>query len=109
MFARHVNLQLKPNVAKEFPVVFEKEILPLLRQLDAALDSSKSSPLWLADPEFADYAEYPIWRGADLGRYDLHAYVVMPNHVHLLLDPHLPLAKTPASSKVSPHVISMLD
>jgi REP-associated tyrosine transposase len=62
-------------------------------QLDAALDSAKQGPLWLADSEFADYAEYPIWRGADLGRYDLHAYVVMPNHVHILLNPHLPLAK----------------
>jgi putative transposase len=65
----------------------------IFRQLDSALDSAKSGPLWLADPELADYAEYPIWRGADLGRYDLHAYVVMPNHVHVLLDPHLPLAK----------------
>lgn len=65
----------------------------IFHQFDAALDSAKSGPLWLADPELADYAEYPIWRGADLGRYDLHAYVVMPNHVHVLLDPHLPLAK----------------
>jgi hypothetical protein len=62
-------------------------------QFDAALDSARSGPLWLADPELADYAEYPIWRGADLGRFVLHAYVVMPNHVHILLDPCLPLAK----------------
>src|SRR4030095_9127717 len=26
-------------------------------------------------------------------RYDLFAFVVMPNHVHLLLQPHLPLEK----------------
>ncbi len=63
------------------------------RLLDAALDSANTGPLWLADPELADYAEYPIWRGADLGRFVLHAYVVMPNHVHILLDPCLPLAK----------------
>ena len=63
------------------------------RQLDAALDCAKSGPLWLADPEFADYAEYPILRGAELGRFLLHAYVIMPNHVHVLLDPHVPLAK----------------
>jgi len=62
-------------------------------QFDAALDSARSGPLWLADPELADYAEYPIWRSADLGRFVLHAYVVMPNHVHILLDPCLPLAK----------------
>src|SRR6266851_4602302 len=29
-------------------------------QLDAALDSAKRGPLWLASPEFAAYAEYPI-------------------------------------------------
>ncbi|MGC2831204.1 MAG: transposase [Candidatus Acidiferrum sp.] len=62
-------------------------------QFDAALDFAKSGPVWLLDPEFAEYAEYPILRGAELGRYELHAYVVMPNHVHVLLDPHLPLAK----------------
>ena len=62
-------------------------------RLDAALDSAKRGPLWLASPEFAAYAEYPIVHGADLGRYQLHAYVVMPNHVHLLLDPHVPLGK----------------
>jgi putative transposase len=63
------------------------------RLLDAALDTARFGPLWLADPEIAGYAEYPIWRGADLGRFVLHAYVVMPNHVHILLDPCLPLAK----------------
>ena len=62
-------------------------------QFDAALDSAKTGPLWLADPELADYTEYPIWRRADLGRFLLHAYVVMPNHVHILLDACLPLAK----------------
>lgn len=60
---------------------------------DSALDTAKRGPLWLADPEFADYAEYPILRGAELGRFLLHAYVIMPNHVHVLLDPYVPLAK----------------
>ena len=59
-------------------------------RLDAALDSAQRGPLWLASPEFAAYAEYPIVHGAELGRYQLHAYVVMPNHVHILLDPYVP-------------------
>jgi REP element-mobilizing transposase RayT len=62
-------------------------------RLDAALDSAKRGPLWLANPEFAAYAEYPIVHGAELGRYQLHAYVVMPNHVHILLDPFVLLAR----------------
>jgi hypothetical protein len=32
MFARHSTLQLKPNLAKEFSVRFEKEIVPLLKK-----------------------------------------------------------------------------
>jgi putative transposase len=61
--------------------------------LDRRLDSAASGPLWLSDPEIADYAEYPIKRGAELGRYVLHAYVIMPNHVHVLLEPRIPLAR----------------
>ncbi len=61
--------------------------------MDGHLDAARKGPMWLADREFADYAEYPILRSAELGRYDLHAYVVMPNHVHLLLTPHTPLSK----------------
>jgi len=68
-------------------------------QLDDALDAARSGPLWLADPELAAYAEYPIWHGADLGRFHLHAYVVMPNHVHALLDPCVPLAKITGAIK----------
>ena len=60
---------------------------------DRYLDSASSGPRWLSDPEIADYAEYPIERGAELGRYVLHAYVIMPNHVHVLLEPRVPLAK----------------
>jgi putative transposase len=63
------------------------------RLLDAVLDSAKSGPLWLADPEIAACVECPIVRGAELGRYELHAYAIMPNHVHILLEPRLPLAK----------------
>jgi len=61
--------------------------------LDRYLDTSPSGPLWLSDREIADYAQYPIERGAELGRYMLHAYVIMPNHVHVLFEPHMPLAK----------------
>jgi REP element-mobilizing transposase RayT len=32
-------------------------------------------------------------RSAELGRYELYAFVIMPNHVHILLEPRAPLAK----------------
>jgi hypothetical protein len=56
MFARHVMLQLKPNVVKEFPVVFEKEILPLLRRHKGFLDE-----LLLVEPEKKEVVAISLW------------------------------------------------
>ena len=72
---------------------------PKFEKLDAQLDLRARGPLWLADPEIADYAEYPIIRGAELRHYELHAFVIMPNHVHILLEPHRPLAKITGAIK----------
>ena len=56
MFAREVVLQLKPNVAKEFPITFEKEILPLLRRQKGFLDE-----LLLVTPEKKEVAAISLW------------------------------------------------
>jgi REP-associated tyrosine transposase len=63
------------------------------RNADRMLDAGSSGPLWLKDPEIASLAERTIERGARLGHYVLQAYVVMPNHVHALLEPLVPLQK----------------
>lgn len=63
------------------------------RAVDAELDRGAHGPLWLRNPEIAGYVEAAIIRGAELRQYDLRAYVVMPNHVHVLLQPHLALAR----------------
>jgi REP element-mobilizing transposase RayT len=60
---------------------------------ERALDAASSGPLWLKDPEIASCAERAIRFGAELGHYTLRAYVVMPNHVHALLEPIVPLHK----------------
>ena len=39
MFARHVTMQLKPSRAREFPVAFEKEIVPLLQKQRGFVDA----------------------------------------------------------------------
>lgn len=53
---------------------------------DRVLDRGNAGPLWLAEPEVARCVTETLWHGAiELQRYDLHAYVVMPNHVHVLL------------------------
>jgi heme-degrading monooxygenase HmoA len=56
MFARQVMLQLKPNVAKEFPATFEKEILPLLRKQKGFLDE-----LLLVTPEKREVVAISLW------------------------------------------------
>lgn len=60
---------------------------------DRRLDAAATGPLWLSDPEIAGYVVDSLIRGAELGHYFLHAYVVMSNHVHVLLDPLVPLRR----------------
>ena len=56
MFARQVTLQLKPNMVKEFPVAYEKEILPLLRRQKGFLDE-----LVLVTPEKKEAEAISLW------------------------------------------------
>jgi hypothetical protein len=56
MFARHMILQLKPNVANELPVTFEKEILPLLHRQKGFLDE-----LLLVTPEKREAVAISLW------------------------------------------------
>ena len=56
MFARHVSLQLEPTLANEFPVTFEKDILPLLRQQKGFLDE-----LLLVTPEKREAVAISLW------------------------------------------------
>jgi hypothetical protein len=56
MFARHMMLQLKPNLVKEFPVTFEKEILPLLRKQNGFVDE-----LLLVTPEKKEVVAISLW------------------------------------------------
>jgi hypothetical protein len=56
MFARHITLGLRPNVAKEFPVMFEKEILPLLKKQKGFMDE-----LLLVTPERNEVVAISLW------------------------------------------------
>jgi heme-degrading monooxygenase HmoA len=56
MFARHVTFQLKPTMAKEFPVTFEKEILPLVQKQKGFLDE-----LLLVTPEKREVVAISLW------------------------------------------------
>ncbi len=58
------------------------------RAMDRILDRGSSGPLFLRRPEIADLVERAVLDGERrFQRYRLHAFVVMPNHVHLLVTP----------------------
>jgi heme-degrading monooxygenase HmoA len=56
MFARLVTMQVKPNFVNEFPVTFEKEILPLLRRQKGFKDE-----LLLVTPEKREVVAISLW------------------------------------------------
>ncbi len=56
--------------------------------MDRYLDEARSGPTWLRREEVAGMIVEALKRSAaSLRHFDLHSYVVMPNHVHVLLDP----------------------
>ena len=62
--------------------------------VDRLLDASATGPLVLRRPEIAEMVVAALWHGErELHRYQLHSFVVMPNHVHLLATPHVLAAK----------------
>jgi putative transposase len=80
------------------PARFVKELQKFSRapgrqflEADRILDAAATGPRWLVKPSIATCAEAALRRGEKLGYFALHAYVVMPNHIHVLLDPLLPL------------------
>jgi REP-associated tyrosine transposase len=70
-----------------------KEMGKRFREYDLELDKSSSGPLWLKDPQVASVVVKAIERVAEEGLCRLHAWVVMPNHVHLMIEPLAPMAK----------------
>ena len=60
--------------------------------LDRLLDTASTGPFYLRQPPIADMVvEATEYNATVLGHFTLHAFVVMPNHVHLLVTPSVPL------------------
>jgi REP element-mobilizing transposase RayT len=63
-------------------------------RLDKALDLAKTGVTWLSDPRIAELVGDAILRGdSELNHYELDSYVVMSNHVHILIWPKLAVPK----------------
>src|SRR5437870_1566975 len=68
--------------------------------MDRLLDQTSAGPFHLRQPRIADMVVEAIHDNATvLGHYELHAFVVMPNHVHVLVTPALALCKLTKSLK----------
>jgi hypothetical protein len=71
------------NVRKTMP---EESAGEQFVRLDRVIDRAATGPRWLRDPRVAACVVAVMARGAvQLRRFDLHADVVMPNHVHVLI------------------------
>jgi putative transposase len=55
--------------------------------IDRYLDSARTGPTYLLRREIAELVVGAIHRGVSLGHYELRAWVLMANHVHVLLLP----------------------
>jgi len=60
------------------------------RLWDRLLDGARQGPRYMAQPDLAKIVEDALLRGNGHS-YDLHNWAIMPNHVHILLTPHVPL------------------
>jgi REP-associated tyrosine transposase len=63
-------------------------------EFDQHLDRAQQGPLWLKNPKLANFVVNTLQKGQnELGQYTLHAYVVMANHIHMLIAPKMELAR----------------
>jgi REP element-mobilizing transposase RayT len=66
--------------------------------MDRLLDNERNGRSYLRQSEIAKMVVDAI-RFRNGGAYELHRYVVMPNHVHMLITPHESLSKLTQSIK----------
>jgi len=63
-------------------------------RMDRALDRTAIGPHWLKMPSVADRVTDLILKGEkELGYFSLRAFVIMPNHVHLLMTPKIAMRR----------------
>jgi hypothetical protein len=67
--------------------------------MDRYLDTTRLGPMHLAQKSLAGIVVASLHRGALLGHYELGAYVVMSNHLHVLLLPKISPSRVMQSLK----------
>ncbi len=94
----HLDGSLPPSILRR-PHPAQQSAGERFVDVDRLVDAAATGPVWLKDPRIAAIVEDSIRQGAELGHYVLHAYVVMLNHVHILLNPLTPMASITAGLK----------
>ena len=69
--------------------------------MDRMLDQARCGPTFLREPAIAQLVLASIECGVEIGHYQMHSWVILPNHVHLLLTPHVSLSKLLGSLKAA--------
>jgi len=87
--------RLHDSLPKEY---FDQHTIPgagreFVRQ-DRVLDKAEHGPVWLKDPRVAESVAAALQFGeTNLKLYELQAWVIMSNHVHLMIGPKASLAR----------------
>jgi putative transposase len=69
------------------------------KKLDDILDKARTGPTWLAETAIAKIVCDSIFHGDEIEKYELDSYVVMSNHVHILVWPLSPVPEIMRSLK----------
>ncbi len=68
--------------------------------MDKQLDSATAGPLWLKEPQIANAVSKVLISGeTEWHLYELLAWVVMANHIHILIRPEVPIPKATMNIK----------
>jgi putative transposase len=84
----HGSLPACVHISKE-----ENNVGRKFRQYDRLLDAAAAGPLWLGDTRVAECVISALQEGHDHKMFCLRAYVLMANHVHILIEPCSSLAQ----------------
>lgn len=81
MYEKMIRHDMNDNVKKRIIDIRKK----YFQKFDQLLDKCESGPDWLCNNQIADIVREAL-HYRDGSQYNLHAYAIMPNHVHLVFD-----------------------
>ena len=67
--------------------------------MDRKLDAARTGPRFLLQDAIGSLVIASLLHGVEIGNYELEAFVIMSNHVHVLLLPKVPVSKLMKSLK----------